>query len=110
MRAFAADVPDATNVSGTPDGQGGGTPARSPSEVNLARLRWRCRRGMRELDVLLTRYLDRVWPTASPAERDAFLQLVELQDPDLFGYLVGRTPPVEESLRAVVACIRRLEP
>ena len=103
-------MPEATNVSGTPDGQGGGTPARSPSEVNLARLRWRCRRGMRELDVLLTRYLDRVWPTASPAERDAFLQLVELQDPDLFGYLVGRTPPVEESLRAVVACIRRLEP
>jgi len=76
----------------------------------MARLRWRCRRGMRELDVMLTRYLDRVWPTASPAERDAFVQLVELQDPDLFGYLVGRTAPVEDSLLAVINCIRRLEP
>ena len=65
---------------------------------------------MRELDVMLTRYLDRVWPTASPAERDAFVQLVELQDPDLFGYLVGRSTPVEESLLAVINCIRRLEP
>jgi antitoxin CptB len=76
----------------------------------MSRLRWRCRRGMRELDVMLTRYLDRVWPTASPAERAAFTQLVEMQDPDLFGYLVGRATPPEEPQRAVIACIRRLEP
>ncbi|MGB7738231.1 MAG: succinate dehydrogenase assembly factor 2 [Steroidobacteraceae bacterium] len=80
------------------------------ADFNMERLRWRCRRGMRELDVLLTRYLDRVWATASSTERDAFLQLVELQDPDLFGYLVGRATPAEESQRAIIACIRRLEP
>ncbi len=82
----------------------------TPAEVNLSRLRWRCRRGMRELDVMLTRYIDRVWPTASPPEREAFAQLIEMQDPDLFGYLVGRTQPTEESQLAVIACIRRLEP
>jgi antitoxin CptB len=79
-------------------------------DAETSRLRWRCRRGMRELDVMLTRYLDRVWPTASAAERDAFTQLVEMQDPDLFGYLVGRGSPPEEPQRAVIACIRRLEP
>jgi antitoxin CptB len=84
--------------------------AEPAAEVNLARLRWRCRRGMRELDVMLTRYLDRVWPTAPAAERAAFMQLVELQDPDLFGYLVGRTIPAEDEQRAVIACIRRLGP
>ena len=75
----------------------------------MARLRWRCRRGMRELDVMLTRYLDRVWESASPAEHDAFVQLVELQDPELFGYLVGRDTPAEASLRHVVARIRRVD-
>ena len=80
------------------------------ADVNMARLRWRCRRGMRELDVMLTRYLDQAWATASPTERDAFVQLVELQDPDLLGYLVGLATPAEESQRAIVACIRRLEP
>ena len=80
------------------------------ADVNMARLSWRCRRGMRELDVMLTRYLDRAWTTASPAERDAFVQLVELQDPDLLGYLVGRATPAEETQRAIIACIRRLEP
>ncbi len=59
----------------------------------MARLRWRCRRGMRELDVLLTRYLERTLAGTSPAERAAFVQLLELPDPDLFGYLVGRTSP-----------------
>lgn len=59
---------------------------------------------------MLTRYLDRVWATASPTERDAFMQLVDLQDPDLFGYLVGRATPAEESQRAIIDCIRRLEP
>jgi antitoxin CptB len=82
----------------------------SEPAVQVARLRWRCRRGMRELDVMLTRYLDREWATASPAERDAFTQLVELQDPELFGYLVGRTTPTEDAERAVIACIRRLGP
>jgi antitoxin CptB len=80
------------------------------TDPEAARLRWRCRRGMRELDVMLTRYLDRVWPTASRAERAAFEQLIEMQDPELFGYLVGRTAPIEESQLAVINCIRRLEP
>jgi antitoxin CptB len=75
-----------------------------------ARLRWRCRRGMRELDVMLARYLDRIWDGASPAERDAFVQLVELQDPELFDYVVGRITPAEDSQRAVIDCIRRLGP
>jgi antitoxin CptB len=76
----------------------------------MSQLRWRCRRGMRELDVMLTRYLDREWDAASPAERDAFVQLIELQDPELFGYLVGRTTPAEDMQRAVIASIRRLGP
>jgi len=80
------------------------------SEVNMSRLRWRCRRGMRELDVMLSRYLEREWPAASPAERTAFVQLVELPDPELFGYLVGRTTPAGESQRAVIAAIRQLGP
>ena len=80
------------------------------TDVDTARLRWRCRRGMRELDVMLTRYLDRAWDKASPAERAAFAQLLEMQDPELFGYLVGRTTPPEETQLAVITCIRRLEP
>jgi antitoxin CptB len=61
---------------------------------------------MRELDVVLTRYLERDYPTASAEDRDAFARILELQDPEIFGYLVGRATPEEASLRHVVDRIR----
>ncbi len=49
---------------------------------------------MRELDELLLRYVTARWPLASRGERDAFACLLELPDPELFGYLAGRGPRV----------------
>jgi succinate dehydrogenase flavin-adding protein (antitoxin of CptAB toxin-antitoxin module) len=60
---------------------------------------------MRELDVLLTRYLERDYTGASPEERDAFERFLDLQDPEIFGYLVGRVVPNEAPFRDVVARI-----
>ena len=72
-----------------------------------AKLRWRCRRGMRELDVLLLRYLEHDYPAAAGPEREAFHRILDLQDPELFGYLVGRAEAADETLRHVIARIRR---
>ncbi len=61
--------------------------------VDKAQLRWRCRRGMRELDQLLERYLENTFDAADPEEKSAFAQLVELSDPQLIGYFLrGETP------------------
>jgi len=62
---------------------------------------------MRELDVLLLRYLEQEYPSAAAAERAAFVRILELQDPELFGYLVGRTTPEDAAVRHVIARIRR---
>jgi antitoxin CptB len=62
---------------------------------------------MRELDVLLLRYLDQEYPSAAPADRAAFVRILELQDPELFGYLVGRSTPEDDTVRHVIARIRR---
>ena len=58
-------------------------------------LRWRCRRGMKELDILLTRYLDERYGTAPPEEQDAFRGLLEAQDPLIYAYCLGSEPPPE---------------
>ena len=50
-------------------------PVLTAEEIEFKRLRWRCRRGMRELDQLFGRYVDRAWAGASEAERGVFLQL-----------------------------------
>jgi succinate dehydrogenase flavin-adding protein (antitoxin of CptAB toxin-antitoxin module) len=53
---------------------------------------WRCRRGMRELDVLLERFAREHYRSASPAHRRAFERLLELPDPVLVDLLLLAPP------------------
>jgi len=77
--------------------------------AELGRLRWRCRRGMRELDVLLTRYLERDWPGANATARAAFRSLLERQDPEINALLLGRMAPEDEAVADVLECLRRAD-
>lgn len=72
----------------------------------MSRLRWRCRRGMRELDVVLLHYLDNVYAEAHPDEQAAFRRCLELQDPDILGLLTGREDSPDKAVARVVAKIR----
>ena len=65
------------------------------AEVSQGFLRWRCRRGMRELDLLLSRWLDRRWGTADVGRRDAFLRLLEEPDPQLVDWLLNGQRPAD---------------
>ena len=56
----------------------------------LRKLRWRCRRGVRELDILLTRFLDERFERLDEAGRDSFAALLECQDPDVIDWLMER--------------------
>lgn len=58
-----------------------------------AKLKWHCRRGMRELDVLLVTYCEKYYPTASEVEQRTFAQFLELQDDLIFDYLFGSSQP-----------------
>jgi antitoxin CptB len=59
----------------------------------LGQLRWRCRRGMKELDLLLTRYVNERFGGAPLAERGLFKELLETQDSVLYAYCLGSQPP-----------------
>jgi antitoxin CptB len=74
--------------------------------MNDARLRWQCRRGMRELDILLTGYLDNDYPQAIEAQKEAFRELLSLPDPDLIAYLLGGETPTDSELAGIVRRIR----
>ena len=58
---------------------------------------------MRELDVLLERYLDRSWPGASQDRRAAFIALLEMQDPELASLCLGRSDAADPELAALIA-------
>ncbi len=75
---------------------------------DLKKLRWRCRRGTLELDLMLIRYLDRRFSSAEPQEQQAFLNLLELEDSDLMRYLMGEQVPENSELKTIVMRIRAL--
>ena len=75
-------------------------------DIEARALLWRCRRGMKELDVLLERYAAVVLPEASPAERMTLARLLELPDPQLAGYLLAGEVPADAGLAALARRIR----
>jgi antitoxin CptB len=70
----------------------------------LARLKWQCRRGTKELDFLLDRYLDTGYSVADRAEKEIFMALLELEDDELAGVLLGEKEAGE--MRFLVEKIR----
>jgi len=84
--------------------------AREVQVIEAKRLKWRCRRGMRELDQLLERYLDRAWATASDADRGLFLRMLDSEDDILWRWCMGRERPEDPALAAFVEQLLTLPP
>ena len=77
--------------------------------MDKSRLRWQCRRGMKELDHLLLGYLNACFDDADDDEKAAFQALLELPDPELIAYLLGKEEPTGD-LAGVVGRIRSTPP
>lgn len=74
--------------------------------AELKRLRWRCRRGTRELDQLFGWWLDERYALASEDSRRAFSALLEQQDPDLWDWVLGNGAPADIQQVGVIDEIR----
>ena len=65
---------------------------------------------MRELDVLLTRWLDEFYAGAVEQDKAAFRELLTLPDPELLRYLVAGEPPEDPTIADIVRKIRGIDP
>ena len=74
--------------------------------MNKTRLRWACRRGMLELDLLLLPFLETVYDQLSAEEQQDFQVLLAAQDQDLFAWLLGKTCPENPAFVALIARIK----
>ena len=66
------------------------------------RLRWACRRGMLELDVLFMPFVEDVYDELSEAQKAVFRRLITCDDPDLFAWFMGHQTCEDEELDAMV--------
>jgi antitoxin CptB len=72
------------------------------------RLRWKCRRGMKELDELLVHYLQQHYPQAADTMQRAFERLLDMQDPELYALLLGKADTDDQAIADVTDALRRL--
>ena len=75
-------------------------------EPTLAELRWRSRRGTRELDLILLGFLSAGFENLTPQDRRAYATLLDASDPDLMSWLLGQAIPDDPEIGRLVQAIR----
>lgn len=79
-----------------------GKPDLKLSELEYNRLRWRSRRGMLELDLLLLPFFDEEFADLPDHEQQAFILLLEQDDPDLLMWFSQNGEPEDPALAQLV--------
>jgi len=67
-----------------------------PAANELSRLRWQCRRGLLELDLLLVRFLEERYSALNAAQQGDFHRLLEYPDPTLLTWIQGQDQPPDD--------------
>lgn len=70
-------------------------------------LRWACRRGLLELDLLLNSYMDKVYGQLTDREKRKFLTLLDMQDQEMYDMFMGKTNPNDRELAELLTRIRK---
>jgi antitoxin CptB len=68
----------------------------------LERMRWRCRRGLLELDIVLGRFIEQHYANLDEAQQAAFDLLLDMPDPTLWDMIANTRPSPLQSERCVV--------
>lgn len=76
------------------------------AQQERAKLRWLCRRGMKELDVLLEGFLKDKYDELSESLQKAFHRLMGLEDPDLYAILMGKQDAPDQECADVIEQLR----
>ena len=74
--------------------------------TEYSELKWRCRRGMLELDILLNSYLDKNYNTMSQQQGDLFSEVLDYPDQVLFDLLLGNMQSSDARVNRLVSEIQ----
>lgn len=92
--------------SSSPTGRAADVGAAHRNSSGKGRLRWRARRGTRELDTMLCWWIDQRLDGADAATLSAFDALLDCQDPDLWDWLMGHAACPRPDWQAIIDDIR----
>ncbi|AKH69499.1 hypothetical protein IMCC21906_01824 [Spongiibacter sp. IMCC21906] len=72
------------------------------SESEFKRIRWACRRGMLELDLMMVPYVEDRFATLSEEDQHRFVRLLECEDTELFKWFLGKDSPEDPEHALIV--------
>lgn len=74
--------------------------------MNISRVKWACRRGMLELDILLAPFVDNSYQSLSEEDKQTFIRLLACEDPELFAWFMGHETCDDPQLAQMVIKVR----
>ena len=77
------------------------------TELSYGELRWACRRGMLELDILLGDFFDNHYHQLSETDKPLFQALLLYPDQELYEYFLGNRTPQDKEINRVIDVVRR---
>ena len=75
--------------------------------MQVSKLKWKCRKGIRELDILLTRYLDSVFLASPIIEQDIFREFIEKDTYEILDILMDKKS-FDQKYSKIVSTLRTL--
>ena len=78
-------------------------------EVPASELKWRCRRGMLELDLFLSRFVEneKGLSQLNNKELGDFYQLIDFPDQELYEILIGKTFAIDQEMNNIAQKIQQ---
>lgn len=70
--------------------------------MHFSRVKWACRRGMLELDILFQPFVDHCYLQLSQEDKASFVKLLSCEDPELFAWFMGHSPCPDPKLSLMI--------
>lgn len=70
--------------------------------MDINRLRWACRRGMLEVDLVLLPFLENEYASLPDAQKVLFERLLDCEDQDLFSWFLKKSEPEDPEIKEIV--------
>jgi antitoxin CptB len=75
------------------------------TKKRVSRLKWACRRGMLELDVLFMPFVEEAFEDLSDNQKIIFERLLTCDDPDLYAWFMGHQKCDDQELKSMIQTI-----
>jgi len=72
------------------------------AEIIKRKLRWKCRRGMLELDIILVDFFDQYYDALSQEDKQLFARVLDMDDTQLFACLMHAEKIQDAELMAMI--------